>query len=75
MRGHQVPALRRNGVVKFHCPERHFGFIYDEATGDQVFFHNGDVLGDVQFEPGQTVSYEKGESQGKPCARYVRPAE
>lgn len=74
LRGHQIPQTRHTGWIKFHCPDRHFGFVVDQS-GEQHFFHNGDVVGDCQFEPGQPVTFEKGQSLGRPCAKSVRPSE
>lgn len=44
------------GIVKFYDETKGFGFITDEATGEEYFVHHTGLIDDIQ--EGDTVEYE-----------------
>jgi cold shock CspA family protein len=64
--------MRRTGTVKFFCPDRHYGFLWDSADGTETFFHGGCIVGDDLPLPGMPLSYERGVDRDRPCAKFVR---
>lgn len=65
----ETSPKRLTGNVVLYRGHRGFGFI-KQAKGKDIFFHIRDVAdpGLTHFEPGERVSYELGEKDGRQAA-------
>ena len=63
------------GTVKRVMPDKGFGFIRDDASGKEFFFHRSSVEGMRAFEElreGDAVTFESQDSAKGPRAARVR---
>ena len=49
----------QKGTVKFFNVKKQFGFIIEDGTGRDIFFHISNTLG---YHPGGNISFNEGES-------------
>lgn len=62
------------GTVKFFNPDRGFGFIVSEETGNDVFFHITNLAEGYLPEEGDIVNFELGQGRdGRTSAKDVLP--
>lgn len=54
------------GRIARFLPERHFGFVVDQSTGEEYFFHEMNVSGSPV--KGSQATFEIGSFRGKPTA-------
>lgn len=50
------------GIVKFYIPPKGYGFIIDDETGREYFFHANDVVGE---KPNRDLKVEFELKEGK----------
>jgi len=50
------PLPKQRGRVKWFSPRKHYGFIVT-AKGEEVFFHQHQLLGDNEVHKGQTALF------------------
>lgn len=50
---------RTSGVVKFFKMEKGYGFIAEDKTGEDVFFHFSRLVNATLVNEGDKVSFEK----------------
>lgn len=64
------------GTVKFYNPEKGFGFIQQEAGGDDVFVHRTAVeaAGFNTLNDGQKISFDITMERGKNAATNLKAA-
>ena len=63
------------GTVKWFNPDKGFGFITDEGTGEDVFVHFSAIQGEgfKTLDEGQAVTYELTEgARGMQAANVVK---
>lgn len=65
-----------NGVVARLLTDKGFGFIKDNQTGAELFFHRSAVKGTTfeQLREGSAVQFEEGQGAKGPRAENVRAA-
>ena len=57
------------GRIKFYSVQKHFGFVVDEASGQDFFFHESKVPAGMSVKTGDKVSFESNiDAQGRPSA-------
>lgn len=57
------------GRVKFYSVQKKFGFVVDETSGQEFFFHESKVPAGMDIKAGDKVSFESNaDSQGRPSA-------
>ncbi len=62
------------GTVKFFHDQKNYGFIETDEMDDDVFFHQEEVEGDVQFGEGDDVEFDQEEGDRGPKAVNVTEA-
>jgi CspA family cold shock protein len=50
----------KNGKVKFYNEEKGYGFITDDKSGEELFFHASGVNGGNVLKQGDKITYESG---------------
>jgi cold shock protein len=65
------PAARRRGIVKWFARDKGYGFLLDDTTRRDVFFHHSSVVEDRDLKEDELVSYIPGEERGRSCARQI----
>jgi len=70
----------QKGSVKFFNEFKEFGFIIEEGTGRDIFFHKTKTAGyqpgsNISFSEGETVEFEEVEGKKGPEAIDVRKIE
>ena len=63
----------KKGVVKFFNPEKHFGFITVEETGEQIFVHQSALK--TPIRENDKVVFDIGQNEKGLHALNVRIAE
>lgn len=62
-----------DGTIKRLIKDRGFGFLVDNATGTEFFFHRSECLSDFDgMKDGHSVTFEVGDSPKGPRAKQVR---
>lgn len=57
------------GRVKFYSVQKRFGFVLDEASGQEFFFHESKVPTGMEVKSGDRVTFQStADSQGRPLA-------
>eukprot|EP00977_Amphora_coffeiformis_P006118 scaffold1323_cov160-Amphora_coffeaeformis.AAC.23 len=57
------------GRVKFYSPQKRFGFVLDEASGQEFFFHESKVPSGMDIKSGDNVTFESSaDDRGRPSA-------
>jgi len=62
-----------NGVIKFFNDEKGFGFITDNESGQDVFFHISNVISDAEIKKGDQVEFEVIEGKKGLMAVKIKP--
>lgn len=63
------------GTIKFFSEARGFGFIYQDNSQEELFFHVNDCIGDEVFKMGQRITYNLGTNKRGICAIDVSAKE
>ncbi len=53
----------KSGVVKFFNTTKKFGFIVDDSSGDDIFFHVSGFRGEGEPQQKQSVTFETEEGK------------
>ena len=61
-----------NGKIKYFNTEKNYGFILDDDSGLDYFFHANDVETPWTILVGDSVVFELGESERGPKAKKVQ---
>jgi magnesium-dependent phosphatase 1 len=60
---------RLQGRVKFFSVQKRFGFVVDEASGEEFFFHESKVPAGMEIQTGDTITFESAQDpQGRASA-------
>ena len=62
----------KTGTVKFFNEEKGFGFVRDDESKDEYFFHISDCEEAMMPAQNDKVSFELGENKRGPCAEDVK---
>jgi CspA family cold shock protein len=68
------PAPKEQGKVKWFSPRKRYGFIVS-AKGEEVFFHQQQLLGGNEVRKGQMARFHVGHSAKGPQALNVELVE
>jgi magnesium-dependent phosphatase 1 len=73
IKGETMQAGKRcNGRVKLYSAAKRFGFVSDEATGQEFFVHESKVPMEMKIQAGDIVDFETStDGQGRPSAAIL----
>lgn len=63
------------GKIKFYKIDKRYGFIIDDATLQDIFFHKIELQGDYLPRLEEKVQYEIGEYKGQKIATKIQKIE
>lgn len=67
-----MPSEIRTGYIKFYRPDRGFGFVCDDRSGQELFLHASELIEAFLPAAGQAVRFEAGVGdRGQPRALRV----
>ena len=58
------------GTIKFYLDNKGFGFITEDGTGNEIFFHSSGLIDKVR--KGDEITYEIGEGNKGPTAINIK---
>lgn len=58
------------GTIKFFLDNKGFGFIVEDGTGNEIFFHSSGLIDKVR--KGDLITYEIGEGNKGPTAINIK---
>ena len=60
------------GKIKFYKADKHWGFIIDDSSLQDIFFHKIELLGDYLPRLEERVQFEMGEYKGEKVATKIQ---